>query len=75
MLIIATKYGQTSVLTWWEESGLDIEFRWFDIEEALEDSFDGVGKEAAGKWWEERGYVVQARGSEWTKSRCIGRKF
>ena len=38
VLINATRYGQTKVLDWWLSSGLDIEYRFFDIEEALEDS-------------------------------------
>lgn len=72
VLVIATRYGQTGALQWWLESGLEIEYRFFDIEEALEDSV--AGKEEAQKWWEKRGYKNVLSGSEWTKPRNLADK-
>lgn len=72
MIVVATRFGQTDALTWWLESGEDIEYRFFDIEEALEDSVNA--KESTTEWWERRGYRTGLSGSEWTKVRCLTTK-
>jgi hypothetical protein len=54
VLMTATKHGQVAALQWWADSGLRIEYRLFDVEEALEDSIDG--KEEARRWWLGHGY-------------------
>ncbi|GAA6006770.1 hypothetical protein JCM10207_009091 [Rhodosporidiobolus poonsookiae] len=57
VLAIATRYGRVEVLEWWATSGQDVEFRFFDIEEALEDCVASEqAKEAVLRWWERRGY-------------------
>lgn len=75
VIVAATRYGQTSALAWWWDSGLEIEYRFFDIEEALEDSLNG--KEETQKWWEGKGYVPSLTGpalSEWTRPRKFAQK-
>lgn len=69
VLIVATRHGQMDVLSWWLDSGLDIEYRFFDIEEALEDSV--ARKEETQRWWERRGFVPALSGSEWTRPRSF----
>ncbi|GAA96716.1 uncharacterized protein L969DRAFT_54643 [Mixia osmundae IAM 14324] len=57
VLVGATKHGQTDALQWWHESGLPIQFRFFDIEEALEDAVAGPeGRAASLAWWTRRGF-------------------
>ncbi|GAA5888264.1 hypothetical protein JCM5296_000252 [Sporobolomyces johnsonii] len=70
VLIIATRYGQTKVLDWWLKSGLDIEYRFFDVEEALEDSV--ANKEETQKWWERLGYDTAMGANQWMKPRNLG---
>ncbi|GAA5942167.1 uncharacterized protein JCM15063_002027 [Sporobolomyces koalae] len=69
VLINATRYGQTTVLDWWLHSGLDIEYRFFDIEEALEDSV--ANKEQTQKWWEHLGYNTSLGANTWMKPRNL----
>lgn len=69
VLINATRYGQTKVLDWWLSSGLDIEYRFFDIEEALEDSC--ARKEETQRWWESLGYNTSLGANTWMKPRNL----
>ncbi|KAK4053882.1 hypothetical protein OIO90_003719 [Microbotryomycetes sp. JL221] len=72
VIIIATRHGQTKALTWWLESGLDLEFRFFDIEAALEDAVvDDGDHDAVVKWWEDLGYNENMHASEWSKLRNL----
>ncbi|BGO99653.1 hypothetical protein NBRC10513v2_003880 [Rhodotorula toruloides] len=69
VLTIATRFGQTRVLQWWLESGVEIEYRFFDIEEAIEDC---VGdREAVTRWWEERGYNARMGANQWMRMRKL----
>lgn len=44
-----------------------MEYRFFDIEEAIEDSV--ANKEEVQRWWEGLGYDVSMSANEWTKVR------
>lgn len=69
VILIATKHGQTEALTWWLESGLDISYKFFDIEEAIEDEVVGRRKEVE-SWWARLGYDEEnMRADDWTKTR------
>lgn len=50
---------------------MEMEYRFFDIEEALEDSVGEVEKERAQSWWEQRGYEVGLGTNEWTRIRDL----
>lgn len=50
----ATKHGRVHSLEWWRTSGLELEYRFFDVEEAIEDAVVGTDDVAA--WWRERGF-------------------
>ncbi|BGP16216.1 hypothetical protein JCM10213_007073 [Rhodosporidiobolus nylandii] len=72
VLVIATRYARVDVLEWWASSGLDVEFRFFDIEEALEDCVaDGEGKERVVRWWERRGYDTIMGANQWMRLRNL----
>ncbi|GAA6040878.1 hypothetical protein JCM8097_003163 [Rhodosporidiobolus ruineniae] len=72
VLVVATRHARTDVLDWWASSGLDVEFRFFDIEEALEDCVaDERGKERVQRWWEERGYDPQMGANQWMRLRNL----
>ncbi|GAA5850325.1 hypothetical protein JCM8547_001832 [Rhodosporidiobolus lusitaniae] len=72
VLVIATRYARTDVLDWWATSGLDVEFRFFDIEEALEDCVaDEEGKGRVQRWWEGRGYDAQMGANQWMRMRNL----
>lgn len=77
VLVIATRHGQVRVLEWWyrwavTHSGLgekNLEFRFFDIEEALEDSVGN--KEETQRWWERRGYDSAMGANQWMRLRSL----
>lgn len=69
VLVVATQHGQVAALEWWAASGLDIEYRFFEIEEALEDSV--ANKEETQKWWERRGYDNNLSTNAWMKVRNL----
>ncbi|GAA5820426.1 hypothetical protein JCM11251_005621 [Rhodosporidiobolus azoricus] len=73
VLVIATRYARVDVLDWWATTpGLDVEFRFFDIEEALEDCVaDEQGKERVQRWWEERGYDPLMGANQWMRMRNL----
>jgi len=68
-LVGATKHGQTAALDWWLTSGLKIPYRFFDIEEALEDAVTGTEETQA--WWEKRGFSESADLTESAKVRLL----
>ncbi|GAA5881214.1 hypothetical protein JCM3774_000655 [Rhodotorula dairenensis] len=70
VLVIATRFGHVRVLEWWASSGLEnLEFRFFDIEEALEDSV--ANKEETQRWWEQRGYDTAMGANQWMRLRSL----
>jgi hypothetical protein len=79
VLSIATRHTRLSVLDFWaqaaEEKKVELEFRFFDIEEALEDCVaDEEGKERVLKWWERRGYDAQMGANQWMRMRNLDEK-
>ncbi|PWY76947.1 hypothetical protein BO70DRAFT_353981 [Aspergillus heteromorphus CBS 117.55] len=56
VLVGPTKNGHDNVLEWWRRSGLRVEFKTCDIEEALEDADPVSGAEQrVRKWWADNG--------------------
>lgn len=51
VLVGATKSGNVEVLEWWKSSGLKVEYKTCDIEEALEDGDEGERGFQVRKWW------------------------
>ncbi|GAA5983694.1 hypothetical protein JCM10908_000383 [Rhodotorula pacifica] len=74
VLVIATRFGHVQVLEWWATSGLsdNLEFRFFEIEEALEDSV--ANKEETQKWWERRGYDTAMGANQWMRLRSLNER-
>lgn len=68
-LKLATKFGQVASLEWWLQSGLELEYRFFDIEEAIEDNV--VGRHEVQEFWEGLGYASALSTSDWTKARNL----
>ncbi|KAF8201006.1 hypothetical protein BJ912DRAFT_1029665 [Pholiota molesta] len=50
---------------WWDKSGLAIQYRMCDIEEALEESI--IPGDAAREWWKKKGVDFNANDKEWMK--------
>ncbi|GAA5967579.1 hypothetical protein JCM8115_006991 [Rhodotorula mucilaginosa] len=79
VLVIATRFGHVAVLEWWASraaAGLlsdnDLEFRFFEIEEALEDSV--ANKEETQRWWERRGYDTAMGANQWMRLRNLNER-
>ncbi|KAL1960137.1 hypothetical protein VTO42DRAFT_309 [Malbranchea cinnamomea] len=70
VLVGATKNGHVDVLEWWRRSGLRVEFKTCDIEEALEDAVSGAG-ERVRQWWERNGLNLGVGPSEWMKVKVL----
>lgn len=68
-LISATRHNRPEVLEWWNCSGLPIQYRMCDIEEALEDAYQGG--EAARAWWRKKGIDFNANDKEWMKLQTL----
>ena len=66
VLVGATKNGHELVLQWWKDSGLRVEFKTCDIEEALEDAVSGAG-DRVHQWWARNGLDLGVGTSEWMK--------
>ncbi|EEH19465.1 hypothetical protein PABG_01784 [Paracoccidioides brasiliensis Pb03] len=64
VLVGATKNGHVDVLEWWKRSGLPVEFKTCDIEEALEDAVSGV-EERVRLWWARNGLNLGVGTNEW----------
>ncbi|CEJ85695.1 hypothetical protein VHEMI03849 [[Torrubiella] hemipterigena] len=80
VLMSATVHQHVDVLEWWRQfahgelEGMDgrkqpVEFRTFDIEEALEDSIGDQSR--VRKWWAANGLNLGLRNEEWLKSRYL----
>ena len=70
VLVGATKNGHVDVLEWWRRSGLRVEFKTCDIEEALEDAVSGA-EERVRQWWERNGLNLGVGPSEWMKVKVL----
>ncbi|PGH14327.1 hypothetical protein AJ79_03149 [Helicocarpus griseus UAMH5409] len=64
VLVGATKNGHVDVLEWWKRSGLPVEFKTCDIEEALEDAVSGV-EQRVRRWWARNGLNLGVGTNEW----------
>jgi hypothetical protein len=73
VLVGATKNGHTDVLEWWKNSGLRVEFRTCDIEEAIEDCVGGgvAGEQRVREWWARNGLNLGVGTSEWMKVKVL----
>jgi hypothetical protein len=70
VLVGATKNGHVDVLEWWKRSGLRVEFKTCDIEEALEDAVSGA-EERVRRWWEQNGLNLGIETNEWMKVKVL----
>ncbi|KMP01111.1 hypothetical protein CIRG_01251 [Coccidioides immitis RMSCC 2394] len=70
VLVGATKNGHVDVLEWWRRSGLRVEFKTCDIEEALEDAVSGA-EDRVRRWWERNGLNLGVGTSEWMKVKVL----
>ncbi|KAK2754278.1 hypothetical protein FQN54_007158 [Arachnomyces sp. PD_36] len=70
VLVGATKNGHVDVLEWWKQSGLRVEFKTCDIEEALEDAVSGR-EESVRRWWDRNGLNLGVGTSEWMKVKVL----
>jgi Flavoprotein len=67
----ATKNGHAAVLEWWKKSGLSVEYKTCDIEEAMEDSVGGGGEVEVRQWWERNGLNLGVGTGEWMKVKTL----
>ena len=65
----ATRYNRPEVLQWWDKSGLPVQYRMCDIEEALEDAIGGGA--GARSWWKAKGVDFNANDKEWMKLQSL----
>lgn len=70
VLVGPTKNGHDNVLEWWRLSGLRVEFKTCDIEEALEDAVSGA-EERVRRWWARNGLNLGVGTSEWMKIKVL----
>ncbi|KAJ9640471.1 hypothetical protein H2201_002476 [Coniosporium apollinis] len=71
VLVGATKMGHAAVLEWWKQSGLRVEYKTCDIEEALEDGVEGRKGEDVRRWWARNGLNLGVGTSEWMRTRVL----
>lgn len=71
VLVGATKMGHVDVLEWWKQSGLRVEYKTCDVEEALEDGVEGRKGEEVRRWWAKNGLNLGVGTSEWMKSKVL----
>jgi hypothetical protein len=72
VLVGPTKMGHAHVLEWWKRSGLRVEYKTCDIEEALEDGVEGDAGESVRKWWALNGLNLGVGTSEWMRVKVLG---
>ncbi|KAF1995375.1 flavo protein [Amniculicola lignicola CBS 123094] len=72
VLVGPTKMGHAHVLEWWKKSGLRVEYKTCDIEEALEDGVEGSRGEGVRKWWARNGLNLGVGTSEWMRVKVLG---
>lgn len=70
VLLGATKHGQVAALQWWMDRDVSLEFRFFDIEEALEEETAPNTAETL-NWWSQHGYQADSEVTEWMKVRTL----
>ncbi|KAI5284364.1 hypothetical protein KEM54_001393 [Ascosphaera aggregata] len=70
VLVGPTKNGYVDVLEWWKRSGLRVEFKTCDIEEALEDAVSGA-EDKVRQWWEANGLNLGVGMNEWMKVKTL----
>ena len=72
VLVGPTKNGHDNVLDWWRRSGLRVEFKTCDIEEALEDADPVSGAEGRVRaWWAKNGLNLGVGTSEWMETKVL----
>jgi hypothetical protein len=71
VLVGPTKMGHAAVLEWWKRSGLRVEYKTCDIEEALEDGVEGERGEAVRRWWARNGLNLGVGTSEWMRVKVL----
>lgn len=71
VLVGASKNGNVNVLEWWKQSGLKVEYKTCDVEEALEDGHEGERGMAVRKWWARNGLNLGVGTSEWMKTKTL----
>ncbi|OAQ74055.1 phosphopantothenoylcysteine decarboxylase [Pochonia chlamydosporia 170] len=82
VLLSSTIHQHVDVLEWWrkfahgELEGMEgrkqlVEFRTFNIEEALEDSIGDADQNRARKWWAQYGLDLGMRNEEWLQTRYL----
>ena len=71
VLVGATKMGHVDVLEWWRRSGLRVEYKTCDVEEALEDGVEGGKGEEVRRWWARNGLNLGVGTSEWMKPKVL----
>jgi hypothetical protein len=71
VLIGATKSGNVDVLEWWKTSGLRVEYKTCDVEEALEDGPEGQRGLEIRRWWAKNGLNLGVGTSEWMKTKVL----
>ncbi|KAL1306266.1 hypothetical protein AAFC00_004355 [Neodothiora populina] len=71
VLVGATKMGHVDVLEWWKQSGLRVEYKTCDVEEALEDGIEGRKGDEVRRWWARNGLNLGVGTSEWMKPKVL----
>ena len=71
VLVGATKSGNVAVLEWWKKSGLKVEYKTCDVEEALEDGYEGERGVQVRRWWAKNGLNLGVGTSEWMKTKVL----
>jgi hypothetical protein len=71
VLVGATKMGHRDVLEWWKRSGLRVEYKTCDIEEALEDGDEGPRGEEVKRWWARNGLNLGVGTTEWMMTKQL----
>lgn len=71
VLVGATKMGNVAVLEWWKKSGLKVEYKTCDVEEALEDGYEGERGIEVRRWWARNGLNLGVGTSEWMKTKYL----
>ena len=71
VLVGATKGGNVQVLEWWKKSGMKVEYKTCDVEEALEDGHEGERGVEVRRWWARNGLNLGVGTSEWMKTKFL----
>ncbi|KIW96172.1 uncharacterized protein Z519_03239 [Cladophialophora bantiana CBS 173.52] len=75
VLVGATKNGHAGVLQWWKDvsrkTGLRVEYKTCDIEEAMEDAVGGGGEGEVREWWARNGLNLGVGTGEWMRVKTL----